>query len=152
MPKSDQLGRYLDNFSLKQLANELTVRQQLLAEATQRVAEVQRVIASRVEEDVRQARKLLGKYEGVVRVAIDGCEVVSEVPRDVKWDQKALEKAVGALAEQGVLPDQYLKYELSVGERVYANLPEWARSILAEARTIKHGREKITVNVVNGAR
>ena len=107
--------------------------------------QISKAIADRVEPAVTEARTELEKFEGAVRVAVEGCEVVHTVPKRVEWDTKALDAA----AQQ--IPDasHWIDYKLSISEKKYSAMPDALRSLIDAARTIKHGKAKIEINEAN---
>lgn len=146
---NDRLNR-ADNLPLPLLVEDLAEATKDLKVAQKRVDEINSHIAKRVASEVAKARAELQKTEGTVTVAVDGCEVKSTVPKNVKWDQNALSMAAAKIAELGEDPMQYIDFEASIPERKWEVLPRVIRELAIGARLLKHGKEKIEVTVIDG--
>lgn len=107
------------------------------------VAEVDAAIHEKVADEVLATRSYEKKFEGTVRVIIDGVEVVSNVPKRVSWDSGLLEEIIPELEAEGINPMQFIEYKCNVPERKYKEAPAKVRMLLDRARTMKHGAETI---------
>lgn len=113
--------------------------------------EIKTAIAKRVAPMVAEARSLLQKTEGTVHAAVEGCDVESVVPKDIKWDSSILMSAAEKIAEAGEDPQRYIDFKATVSERKYDVLPDFVKRLVDPARTLKHGKERISVTVAEAA-
>lgn len=117
------------------------------ADVSQRlVAEIERAIQKRATSTVFAVRQAQQKFEGTVHAVIEGVEIKSDVPKKVKWDQVKLNQAAQTLADKGIVdPWDILKVDMSIPERTYAALSPEILEIVSAARSIEHGKEKISI-------
>lgn len=118
------------------------------AEIQQRLNQLEKAIADRVEDAVTEARGLLYKDFGVVRVAVEDCEIVHDIPKRVDWDSDLLDEAADAAINMGIPVKTFFQYKLSVPERAYQIMPNSLKAYVDKARTLKGGKAKIVVNVM----
>lgn len=119
-----------------------------LAAVKKRQEAIDEAIALRVSSAVKAARDELQKNEGTVNAVVDGCEVKSTVPKRVDWDSKKLMLACEKIAQMGEEPSKWIDFKLSVSERKYDVLPSAIHKLVADARTLKHGKEVLAITPV----
>ena len=132
---------------LQLLVEKLELAEDRLNVEKKTVEAIQKAIAKRVSSALDAARKSLGKTEGVIHAVVEGCDVKSDIPKTVKWDKALLNTAAEKIAAIGENPMQFIEWEPSVQERKWEVLPTQLRELIAPARTMKHGKEKISVTI-----
>lgn len=140
-----------DRYAETALPHLLEIRQSIddeIAPLKQRREEVQSAIEKRVSPSIAKARSELGKTEGIVRAAVDGFEVKSDIPKDIKWDSPKLMTACEKIAELGEDPQQFIDFKLSVSEAKFKVLPKAILALVSDARVMKHGKEKLEITPV----
>lgn len=120
-----------------------------LAAVEKRKNEIKSAIEKRVADAVAKARAELNKAEGTVRVAVEGCEVVSVVPKVIRWDEAALNSAAAKMQSLNIDPFDWIDYTPKISEGKFNNMPKSIRDLVMPARTLKHGMAKIDVSVIN---
>ena len=98
------------------------------------------VLARRFSDRATAIRQESGKEFGVVRFHEDNVEVVTDVKKDVKWDQGQLVGIVQTIRNAGDNPAQYVKTTFDVSERKYTAWPDSIRRVFEPARTVKAGK------------
>lgn len=132
-----------------ELAKLLELQRKIAAELhaiKQEAEEVELAIRAKVSDAVASARRELQKFEGTVHAAVEGIEVISTVPKRVEWDSDKLDTLTGELVAMGADPSSFIEFELKISERKYETMPEPLRSLVAQARTVKHGKETFKFN------
>jgi chromosome segregation ATPase len=107
------------------------------------LAEINNAIAERCAPAVTEARSELQKFEGRVRVVVEGIEVVSDVPKRVEWSTERLDEIADRIESNGLAPEDFIDHKLSVSEKKYAALPKPLRDLFDTARVVKHGKERL---------
>lgn len=90
-----------------------------------------------------EARHLLAKDTGTVRLVDGDFTVVADLPKRVEWDQAKLAAMVERIRAAGEDPAEYVEISFKVPERAYAAWPEAIRQGFEPARTVKTGTLKI---------
>jgi hypothetical protein len=127
----------------------LLIKQESIKEelqAVQKIAEqIDLAIRTRVADAVADARAEAGKFEGTIHAVVEGCEVISNVPKRVEWDTDKLNE----LARDLDGAEHWIDFKLSVSEKKYTSMPPAIRKIIDAARTLKHGKETLKITEVN---
>jgi hypothetical protein len=92
-----------------------------------------------------EARRLLAKDTGTVRLADGDFTVLADLPKRVEWDQARLAAMVERIRAAGDDPSEYVEISFKVPERAYAAWPEAIRQGFEPARTVKTGALKIAI-------
>ena len=114
----------LENDPLPLLVEKLAGAEAEASVGQARVSEIEVAIQKRVAAAVSAARKELEKTEGAIRVVVEGCEVKSDVPKNVSWDQAQLMAAARLIGECGEDPQQYIDFKASISEKKWDVLPK----------------------------
>lgn len=149
-PGSNLLPTDYANTALPHLVALLENAQQEVAAAQRVVDQIQSAISDRVRDAVTAARVELQKFEGTVRVVVEGCEVKSDVPKRVEWDSAKLLEAGEEISRLGEDPSRFIDIKCSISERKFEVLPRVISALVSDARTVKHGKERLDVTVVEG--
>ncbi|MBF0339491.1 MAG: hypothetical protein HQL95_00840 [Magnetococcales bacterium] len=101
------------------------------------------VFARRFGEQSTAIRQESGKEFGVIRFHEDGLEIIADMKKEVKWDQKKLEAIAGHIAKSGEDPGEYItsKTTHTVDERKFSAWPNHIKAAFGEARTVHRGRQ-----------
>lgn len=97
------------------------------------------------------ARRAEGKDTGRVRIAVDGFEVIADLPKKAVWDQPKLAAAVATIVSWGEDPADYVTTEIRVPESRFAAWPPRIRSVFEPARTVAAGRPSYTLEPKDAA-
>jgi hypothetical protein len=92
-------------------------------------------------------RREAGKDTGTVRFEQDGVVVVADLPKKVDWDQRLVAGVVERIRASGEDPAQYVDITIKVPERKYNAWPENMRAAFAPARTVRTGKQSITLSL-----
>ncbi|MCF1711014.1 hypothetical protein L0V05_19570 [Tabrizicola sp. J26] len=92
-----------------------------------------------------EARHLLAKDTGTVRIVDGDFTVVADLPKRVEWDQAKLAAMVERIRAAGEDPAEYVEINFKVPERAYAAWPEAIRQGFEPARTVKTGTLKVEI-------
>ena len=79
----------------------------------------------------------------MIEFNVRGVAFKSSCTKKVSWDQKLLKDAGAILMERGQNPHDYIKTELSISESKYKEMHPGTQGLFNDARTVKHGPEKI---------
>lgn len=109
-------------------------------------------IALRFGDQAQALRREAGKDTGAVRFEHDGVTVVADLPKRVDWDQALIAGVVERIRAAGDDPTQYVDIAIKVPERKYTAWPENIRVAFAPARTVKTGKQSITLTLTEDAR
>ncbi|MFO1158466.1 MAG: hypothetical protein U1E60_06480 [Reyranellaceae bacterium] len=109
-------------------------------------------IVLRFADQVATRRREAGKDTGTVRFAQDGVTVVADLPKKVEWDQRLVAGVVERIRASGEDPAQYVETIIKVPERKYTAWPENIRAAFAPARTVKTGKQSITLQLMESGR
>jgi hypothetical protein len=91
-----------------------------------------------------------GKDTGTIYVpASNSIELKVEIPKNVKWDQPTITKALEGLAPADA--KHYAKVEITVEEAKFASAPPAIKAALLPARTVKPGKRKFTFRTIKEA-
>lgn len=120
-----------------------------LAAVEKRKSEIKSAIERRVADAVTKARAELNKAEGTIHAVVEGCEVTSVIPKSIKWDEKALNIAADAMVKLNLDPFDWIDFSPSVSEKKFDCMPKNVRDLVLPARTLKHGKEKLEVTVID---
>jgi hypothetical protein len=119
-------------------------------EIQERLNALEKAIAERVDPAVMEARHTLLKDFGTVRVVVEGCEIVHDVPKRRDWDTAALEEQLDIMRKAGKSIDKLVTYKLSVGERELERLTPTEKRMVESASTLKAGKAKIKITEMEG--
>ena len=86
------------------------------------LAEINNAITERCTRAVTEARSELQKYEGRVRVVVEGVEVVSDVPKRVEWSTERLDEIAGQIQANGLNSTDFIDYKLATSYGQQARL------------------------------
>lgn len=122
-------------------------------DASKRLKEwIDGAITLRFGDRAQAARREAGKDTGTVRFEQDGVTVVADLPKKVDWDHGLIAAVVERIRNSGEDPAQYVDITIKVPERKYTAWPENIRAAFAPARTVKTGKQSITLQLVEGGR
>lgn len=124
----------------EQLALLMEEAAEKLAAAKQTREQIEAGVHLRYGDRAASLRRAEDKDAGTVRFEDDGCTVVADLPKKVRWDQPALAAIVRRIAEAGEDPAEYVDTEYRVSERRYAAWPSHIRAAFAPARTVETGK------------
>jgi hypothetical protein len=97
-------------------------------------------------------RRDSGKDAGTVRFEDEGCVIVADLRKQVKWDQEKLRHAIEIIRTGwGDDPADYVKLKLDVSEAAFVNWPRPVRELFVPARTVETGRPIYRIETANGA-
>lgn len=116
-----------------------------LLQAKQRVELINQALELRYRGRVQDALKAAKKDFGKVRFPDGEFEVEAELEKKVDWDQALLWKRWQELEAEGEQPREYIKAELSVGERVWNAWTDKLRARFKRARDVRPGRLTIAL-------
>jgi hypothetical protein len=125
-----------------------------LAERKARLADLEQKLISALDlrygARASQRRAEMSKDTGAVRFEDNGCVVVADLPKRVKWDQEKLRHAVEIIRSSwNDDPADYVKTKLEVSESAFTNWPRAVRELFLPARTVETG--KPTFKLVHGS-
>ncbi len=99
-------------------------------------------IALKYTDRATECRREVGKDTGTIRFEDDGVTVITDLPKRIDWDQRALAELAETIAASGENPAEFIETTLKVSERKYAALPESWRKGFEPARTVRTGKPK----------
>ncbi len=137
-----------DSAPLPLLVEQLALAEERLEIEKKNVDAIRAAMARRVADAVAEARAESLKTEGRIRCVVEGCEVVSDVPKKVTWDEKILDAAAAKIAAMNEDPHRFIDWKASVSERKFEVLPAAIRQLIEPARTMSHGKEKIEITLI----
>lgn len=146
--KTNASANPYDEMPLKRLLIAQSTVQEEMAANKKQLAKIEDAISKRVADSVKAARDELQKFEGTVRATVEGCEVVSNVPKKVEWNTKELDSIASKISEKGYDPTDWIDFKLSIAEAKYKAMPAALRSLCDTARTMKHGKEQLDITPV----
>jgi hypothetical protein len=122
-------------------------------EATKKAKDwIDGAISLRFADHVQALRREAGKDTGTVRFEQDCVTVVADLPKRVDWDQALIAGVVERIRAAGDDPNQYVDITIKVPERKYTAWPENIRTAFAPARTVRMGKQSITLSFMENAR
>lgn len=99
-----------------------------------------------------RARKILldsGRDTGTTHWIDEDVRIQFELPKRVNWDQKKLSEMAQRITHSGERVEDYIDIELSVSETRFNHWPESLKAQFAPARTVKTGRAKFTLTLID---
>jgi hypothetical protein len=125
-----------------------------LAERKVRLSDLEQKLISALDlrygARASQRRAEMSKDTGAVRFEDNGCVVVADLPKRVKWDQEKLRQAVEIIRSSwNDDPADYVKTKLEVSESAFTNWPRVVCELFQPARTVETG--KPTFKLVRGS-
>lgn len=146
MDRQNTLTANYDSTPLELLLIKLDGAKSEAAAASAIVAELERAIAKRAQENLKAVRQAQQKFEGTVSAVVEDKLIKSDIQKRVEWNQPVLLQACEKMVSDFNLdPADIVTYTLAIPERTYACLSPELRKLVEPARTVKHGKEKITV-------
>lgn len=99
-------------------------------------------------EIARQADGVLGIQDygcGTHNFDTSRHKIKVTVSKKVKWDETMLQSIANQISEAGKDPKDFIKFKLSVAEKMYASFPADIADIFEPAREVSAGAPKITI-------
>ncbi len=93
-------------------------------------------------------RESLDKETGVVRFDDDGIPVSADRSKKIVWDQKKLADLAEKIRVNGDDPSEYIEISYKVAERKYSAWPKSLQESFTPARTLKFGKQSISIGRV----
>lgn len=117
----------------------------MVAESAGDLKAFQAVVAERFGRDAAAAYEADDKMHGTVRVKLaDGIELKADTGKTVEWDQDKLMAIAGSM--DWPTAQHWFQFKVTVPEKRFDSLPPGdLRDRIAEARTVKYGTPKLTL-------
>ncbi|MGE0424957.1 MAG: hypothetical protein AB7O88_22050 [Reyranellaceae bacterium] len=109
-------------------------------------------IALRYGDRASATRRAVGKDTGTVRFEDGDVTVIADLPKRVEWDQAQLAALVERIRATGDDPAEYIDISFRVAERKFSAWPEAIRKAFEPARTVKAGKQSISLVLAEDAR
>ena len=117
------------------------------------VASIEDALDHRYGQRARQARAAQAKDTGTVRFEDNGFNVVADLPKRVKWDQRRLGELVELIRSGwGENPADYVKMKFEDSERAYEAWPPMLKELFTPARTVETGKPSYELVHIDGRR
>ena len=137
---SGQPPSVLDQLPIETLANLKEQADAHLADASKMVAILHGVFNRRYAAGINSA--------GTSHRIEAGYDIKITMPKNVSWDQIALADAVETIRAWNEDPAEYVGTEIKVSEARYNAWPNAVRDLFEPARTVKTGKPKFEISVL----
>jgi hypothetical protein len=153
---------------LQNYPNIKDLKEMPVGEVVKLSADTLAVLQGQVEADLRQAKQTkdwfdgilslkyadrlaevrldAGKDTGVAAITDGDVTIKGDLPKRVEWHQESLATLHDEIKAGGDNPDEYMSCKFSVAEKAYTSWPSWLRKKFEPARTLKLGKQKITLS------
>ncbi len=131
--------------TLDQVATELLIIKQKIAELTSQKKQLETALSVMAEPEI--LAQLSGKDygAGTATIVSEKYKIKYVVSKKVKWNQEMLDGVSRELVARGEDPREYITVKFDVSENAYKNWPISLQSIFESARTVEIGSPTITI-------